>query len=210
MLKENINEFGKFIEENKGHLAAIGIFAALTKYFPPSSSSDTIFLSGFTFILFIFLSTTLFIKTLLYSNEKENYILSTFCMLFLFFSISIVGYFSVFFTNWMKLIKIIVSFFIILYFMGKIYDKLLKQRNICTNIISIVVGAIILHLSLNFIKKFPINDEYLSLGIISPFLFSIIFLFILLPSIIVLQKIFNCLKKVITKTKEFVRNRFKS
>lgn len=200
-----IENFSQFIDDNKGYLAAIGIFAALTKYFFFTSPVDDFtklvlednVLPGITFLLFIFLSITFVIKIKYDKRLENNSYLLIFWLLFLLFTFSIIGYFITFYGNWVKIGIIIILFFIVLGFSGNLFFKyLVKLKNFSSNLIYSLTGLLLLYL-LNVIQPL-ITNLYLLYGIFAPLyiliFFSVFFSIFNLTKIIKDFIIKKCLK----------------
>ncbi|MBI2129975.1 hypothetical protein HYU07_07135 [Candidatus Woesearchaeota archaeon] len=193
---KKIEEFSKFIDDNKGYLAAIGVFAALTKYFSFTSPIDDFtklilkdnVLPGITFLLFIFLSTTFIIHIWYDKRSENNRYLFIFKLLFSVFTVIIIGYFITFYGDWVKIGIIIILFFAVLGFLGNLLFKCLVKllKNFWSNLIWLLIELSIIYL-LNILQPL-ITDYYLLLGIFAP-------LYILI-SLSVFLSIFNLIKMI--------------
>jgi len=192
---EKIKEFGKFIEENKAFLTVIGVFAALTNYFFLSISTNEFsklilkdnILPALTFLLFLFLLFTFIIKIVSDAYSSNLYI-TLFGLLFFFFTLSISAYFITFFANWVKVMIIIILFFVVITSLGKLYSFYFKNRNQFLFNAIILIFGIILAIILNFLN-YIITNDYILYGIYYPFYLSIIFFMIISSTIKILGKL---------------------
>jgi hypothetical protein len=199
-----IDEFGEFIRDNQGFLAAIGIFGALTKYFffTAADNEFTKFvlkdnvLPVFTFLLFAFLCATFFIKVYNnYFNKKTtNDYISIFGVIFFFFTLAIIGYFISFFSNWFKWGVIVTLLLFILVLCGRLYGKYVKnETGIISKLIHLLIG-VVLFCMLTIIKPM-ITNEFLLWGIFVPIYLSVLFFLLLHSIVIITRKIIKYIKK---------------
>ena len=208
---DKIKEFSKFIDENKGHLAAIGIFAALTKYFFFTSPTDDFtklilkdnFLPMITFLLFIFLSITFLFQMHKKIKNKDNNYLFIFEVLFFFFALAITIYFINFFKNWVNLGASIILFFLVFNKLTDAYNKYIKKlKSFTSNFIHLLIGLAIIWLLDIITIKSKITNPYLTFGIILPLYIFVIFASIILPSLNILMIIKKITFRLLDKIKE--------
>ncbi len=205
-----ISSFSKFIEDNKGILATIGVFAALIRYFLLSPSTNEInrfiledkYLLIFTFLLFIFLSATLILKILSKRKNLANGFIFIFGFLFLLFTFVVIRYFVILFKDGFKVIGVLVLFTLIILIGAKLLysNFILKNESFLFNLLSLIIGAIILWI-LVLLRHFIVSD-YLIIGLFLPLLvLSIIFLFV------TIVKMYRCIKKALLKFVNYTTNK---
>lgn len=193
------NKFIEFIENHKGLLAAIGIFAALSKYFHDSGTSSIKIasqnVSDLEFIslgIFVLLSFCLLIKCFETNTKKPNGFLAIFALSLGAFLLIIVLNLT---TPFYGIIFSLSLFYSVFYLLNLINKNFIEpQKSIIVNFIFFIMGVALLFLIWNCQRILQLND-YLKLGMVIPSIISI-FVMTLATFLKILKLIWRYIKTI--------------